>query len=166
MILGVQSNKFSQDANILAIGIKTHSDYKIWKRWEYPSEKEMLSDFITYFLSTDDKIIIGFNVMKFDIPFLMLKSLELPRFGDFFKKINFSNVIDLFIILTFAEKGEINGLNYYLKKYRISQCVLDREMVKFYEKEEYTKFEHEFRRKLKNIDELFRNLWGKARIND
>ncbi|RLJ06603.1 MAG: hypothetical protein DRP16_04970 [Candidatus Aenigmatarchaeota archaeon] len=166
MILTVQTDRFSENAKILAIGIKTYSSIKTWNNWEYASEEEMLSNFINYFLSKDDKIIIGFNVMKFDIPLLLLKSVNLQTFSGFFKKINFSNIVDLFMILTFTEKGEIKGLNCYLEKYKIPSAVSDREMLKLYERKEYRKFEDAFERKLQSIDELFLRLWKKVKVDD
>ena len=164
MILAVQTDGFSHDSKVLSIGIKTPNQTRFWNIWEYSSEKQLIENFINYFTSVDDKIIIGFNVLKFDIPLLLLKSYGLTSFDRFFKKINFSNIEDLFMILTFINQGIIKGLDHYIKKYGIEIVIpSDRELVRLYNNQEYERFKIGFGKKLDAIDRLFVKIWGRIK---
>ncbi|MEM7815793.1 MAG: hypothetical protein QXN71_01600 [Candidatus Aenigmatarchaeota archaeon] len=162
MILSVQTDGFSSEAKILAIGLKRGSFVKVWKSWEFPSERDMVSDFIRYFLKTNDKIFIGFNNLKLDIPILLLRSCGLPEFREFFRKINYANIEDLFIILTFINRGVIKGLDHYCKKEGIPREFSDREIVSAYNSKDYARFERLFVNKLDAIDSLFLKMWDKV----
>jgi len=162
MILSVQTDGFSSEAKILGIGVKGPGFSHIWKSWQFANEREMLTNFIDYFLKTQDKIVIGFNILKLDIPLLLLRGKDLPQFPEFFKKLNYANVEDLFIILTFINRGVIKGLDYYCKKEGIPCDFSDREMVSAYNSGDYAKFEEMFRRKLDALDSLFLKMWEKV----
>ncbi len=164
MILSIQTSGFLPDSYIYMIGMKTLKDFKIWGVWNFSSEKNMLEDFIEYFTSTDDKIIIGFNILKFEIPMILLKSQGLRGYEKLFKKINFSNFEDIFVILTFLNHGVIRGLEFYKKTYNISTNLLsDREMFRLYQKGEYEKLDRAMKEKLDVINEIFLKLWGKIK---
>lgn len=112
MILHVLTSGYSADSQLILIGVRTHTnEHKFWNTVE---------GFLDYFLSTDDKIVVGFNILKFDIPFLLLNTPS-ERLADFFKKINYSNIVDLFTVLTFQNKGIIKGLDYHLEKEGLSR---------------------------------------------
>jgi hypothetical protein len=162
MILSVQTEGFSSDAKILAIGAKRQTFVRIWKSWEFENEREMISDFIRYFLKTDDKIVIGFNLLKLDIPLLLLRSKELPLFSEFFKKLNYANVEDLFIILTFINRGVIKGLDHYCRKEGISCEFSDRGIISACNSKDYARFEELFKKKLEAMDALFLKMWEKV----
>ncbi len=162
MILSVQTEGFSSDAKILAIGMKRQAFMRIWKSWEFADEREMIFDFIKCFLKTDDKIVIGFNNLKLDIPLLLLRSKELPLFSEFFKKLNYANVEDLFIILTFINRGVIKGLDHYCRKEGIPCEFSDRDIISAYISKDYAKFEELFKRKLDAMDGLFLKMWEKV----
>lgn len=162
MILSVQTDGFSSEARILAIGVKRPGFSHLWKSWEFASEKEMLSDFISYFLKTQDKIVIGFNLLKLDVPLLLLRSSGLPQFGEFFKKLNYANVEDLFIILTFINRGVIKGLDHYCQKEGIPCDFSDREILSAFQAKDYKKFESLFGKKLDALDALFLKMWEKV----
>jgi len=116
MILDVFSDGFTPDSRLLLIGVRTHTgEFRSWKGVE---------EFLDYFLGTDDKIIVGFNLLKFGMPFLLLKARNSERLPDFFKKLNYSNVVDLFPILTFQNQGLIRGLDFHLEKSGIKRDFL------------------------------------------
>ena len=94
-------------------------ELKIWKIWEYETEKDMVIDFVDWFLKVNDKILIGYNLLKTDIPLLMLKAQKIPQSEEFFLKINKCNIIDLHLILTFLNKGKIQGLEAWCKEFNI-----------------------------------------------
>jgi len=163
MILSIKTTGFSHDSSLISIGIKTASSVKFWNIWDFGNESELIGDFIKYFTDIDDKIVIGFNILKFDIPFLLLKSMNLPAFDNFFRKINFSNITDLFAVLTFMNKGVIKGLDYYCRKYNIQKdFVSDNEMTELHKNREHESFEKNLSGKLNATNELFAKLfWGK-----
>lgn len=145
MIVNIFTTGFSPDSSLLFIGVRTHTGE--FKSWEKPEE------FIEYFLSTDDKIVIGFNILKFDIPFLLLKAKDSLEFTQFFKKINYSNIIDLFTILTFQNKGVIKGLDFYLEQEGIEKNFLsDSEIIRNLDRE---KTKEDIKRKLEAINSLY-----------
>jgi hypothetical protein len=174
MILSAQTSGFSHDSKILAIGVKRpgnwsegdksrlQSQSRIWKSWEFPGEKEMLQDFVKYFLSTQDKIVIGFNLLKLDVPLLLLRTKDLPDFPEFFRKFNYANVEDLFLVNTFINRGVIKGLDYYCKKESIPCDFSDRDMIAAFQAKDYPRFEGMFRRKLEALDALFLRMWDKV----
>lgn len=161
MIIVAKADKYTHDATILSIGLRTPGTTRVWKLWEFPDEGEMISDFMRYFLSIDDKIVVGFNILKFDIPLLLLKSRGLPEFEDFFRKINYANVIDLFVILTHQRGGVLKGLDFYCKEFGINaDLVSGLELTRLYENKEYGRFEKHFMEKLEATAELSRRLRG------
>ncbi len=162
MILSIKTDGFSHDSRLLSIGVKTHNSVKFWHIWDFESEERLLENFIEYFTGVDDKIVNGFNLLKFDIPFLLLKSRGLHGFEKFFRKINFSNVTDLFDILTFQNRGVIKGFNYYCEQHGIPRnFVSDNEMVEMYKNKRHADFERNFSEKLNSTNELFAKLfWG------
>ena len=122
MILTILTSDYTATADLRLIAVRTHTgDHKFFTS---------LDEFITYFLGTDDKIVIGFNILKFDLPFLLLKSQDQKQFQEFFKKINYANVIDLFTILTFQNKGVIKGLDYHLQIRDLNRPSNDRDLLR------------------------------------
>jgi DNA polymerase elongation subunit (family B) len=161
IIFSLQTLGISPYANILTIQVKIGKIVKIWKIWDYADEKSMIRDFMEYFLSLRDKIIIGYNLLKFDLPLLLLKARELPKFEEFFKKINRSNVVDLFTILTFLNKGRIKSLDYHCKAYNITgRNVPLNEMISLYENKKYEEFERNALANLNNLSDLFSKVWS------
>jgi DNA polymerase elongation subunit (family B) len=164
MILNIETTGFSHDADLFLIGVRTRTnEIKIWKRWDFPSEESMLKNFLSYFLGVDDKIVIGFNILKFELPYLFIKVQKLPEFRDFFKKINLANVVDLYTILTFMNKGVIKGLSFYCEKYKLKEPPQDREILRSYESRDYEKASRLAEEKLNSINSLFSVVWSKAR---
>jgi len=152
MILNIFTSGFSPEADLLLVGVRTHTgECKLWRDSE---------GFLDYFLKTDDKIVIGFNILKFDIPFLLLKSQKSQKFPEFFKKINYSNVVDLFPILTFRNRGVIKGLEFYLEKEGIRKDFLsDLEIAR---KSKEDSIAQEVGKKLEAINSLYWRLKGKG----
>ena len=146
MILTIFTGSFSPDAELFLIGVRTHTgEYKFWTDME---------NFLDYFLKTDDKIVVGFNLLKFDIPFLLLKAKDSGKFRDFFRKVNYSNIVDLFTVLTFQNKGVIKGLDFYLEREGIGRNFLsDTEIGRRLQKGE--KAEGEVEKKLEAIHSLY-----------
>ena len=164
MIVSIIAKSFNVDSEILLIGVRGISTTKIWKLWDFENETEMLKDFVNYFLKIDDKIIIGYNILKFDIAKLLLNSMGLESFGDFFKKINFSNIVDLFVILTFLNKGVIKGLGSYCSHFNIPNKIInDRDFIKLYDDGKQDEFVNMFSERLEALNTLFLKMWDNTK---
>lgn len=161
MIFSLFAKGFDPDSEICSIGVKTLSgENKIWSVENYPDEKAIISAFVDYFLKTADKIIVGFNILKFEIPVLLLKSSGLPNFKDFFKKLNSSNIEDLFVILTFQNRGRLLPMEHYLKRFGIeSNMARYQAAARFFEKKEREKEKQYMENRLEAIESLFRKVW-------
>ncbi len=168
MILSIDTDGISLDSNLLVIGLRTPSEVRLWKRWDYPGEKAMVSAFADRFLGMEgDKIIIGFNLLKFDMPVLLHKAVGLPSFGDFFRRLNSSNVIDLFTILTFLNEGQLKGMEYYCQRFGVRMMGPDREEVaRLYRSgrpEDFERISTLVSLKLNTVNELFLKSWGRVK---
>ena len=164
MILSIDADSYSYDAKIIAIGLKTQKSEKVWKSWEFGSEEDMLTDFIRHFLSIDDKIVIGFNVLKFDLMLLMLKSKGLPEFHQFAKKINFANIADLFVILTFLKGGTISGLESHAKSYGIEVKLLQGlDIQRIFAGGDKERIVHNMLARMDAMNRIFLAMWDKVR---
>jgi len=152
MILNIFTTGYSPDSELLFIGVRTHTgEVKFWEKEE---------GFIEYFLGTDDKIVIGFNILKFDIPYILLKTSHSPRFKELFSKMNYCNIVDLFNILTFQNKGIIRGLNHYLEREGVERNFLnDAEIVRIANSER-SRAEENASKKLEAIHSLYWKLRG------
>ena len=114
IFLKIQTEGISYSAKILTIQVKRRglSDTIIWRRWKFDNEEHLLQNFRDWFLKENDKIFVGYNILKFDLPLLLLKLSQLEKFDEFSLKLNRSNILDLFAVLTFLKK-EIKGFDYY-----------------------------------------------------
>ena len=167
----LEADKINQNPNILAIGIKSGENRtRIWGRWQYESEKSMVSDFAKWFLEEKDKIIVGFNILKFELPVLLLKlsiysknennDFNMEKFEKFFLKLNRSNILDLFVILTFLRKGKIKGFKDYCMEIDI-KFKERKEILNLYYNSQYKEFEDAITLNLNALQKLFLNCIGK-----
>jgi len=170
MILSVETDSISLDARLLVVGLRTPADVKLWKLWDFPDEKAMLAAFVEHFLSVQgDKIIIGYNLLKFDVPLLLHKAAAagLPLFSEFFSRINSSNVIDLFTILTFLNEGQLKGMDFYCERFGVPALGPKRDEVavlwKSGTKESLERIATLVSLKLNTINDLFLKSWGRVR---
>ncbi|MDI6902478.1 MAG: hypothetical protein QMC77_01920 [Methanocellales archaeon] len=89
------------EKKLITIGTKTDGNIKIWHIKDYDCERGMLKDFLEWFISNGDEKIVGFNILKFDIPLLLLKSQSVDKTKELYQRFFKSDVIDLFGILTY-----------------------------------------------------------------
>ena len=162
MLLAMLTDGFQADASIIAIATKSKTGVRVWTTWESGSEQAMLESFLDYFLKAPEKIITGFNILKFEIPLLLLKAKTHEKFPELFKKINSANVEDLFVILTFKNKGLIKSMDAYLKSYRLPNVPQHRETMIAFEKKEYEKVSHHLEAKISALDQLFEKVWSET----
>lgn len=80
LYLDIETLRTSLRDKIIAIGISTadEKDRKIWKEWEH-GEENIIKQFYDYLESLNSRKqtvwIIGFNILKFDIPALIYKAI-------------------------------------------------------------------------------------------
>ncbi len=158
IILDIRTYDFSPGSKITSIQAKKGS-CKDWFLWNHVSEKAMIEDFIEYFLKDDDKIIAGYNVLKFQLPLLFLKMSDSSKFDEFFRKINYSNVIDIFVILTFLNKGQLKPLEYYCKEHKVNFRPIKQEEIKnMFDKKEFGKIERLLEENMSAIEGLTKKI--------
>lgn len=96
---------------ILTIQIKRKNEIKIWKVWEEESELAMIEKFLN-FLEKKDEPIIGYNILKFDLRFILARLLVNDRLNDSVQEMLRSKKwIDL---LQFQQNG-VKGLNSWVE---------------------------------------------------
>lgn len=130
---------------ILGIGVKIDGEIKIW-------DGEMLAEFIEWFSVEPDKIIVGFNILKYDIPLLLLKASSVNATEKLYNKIFRSNIVDLFVILTFLNKGKFKPLKWWCEKLNVYYEPSPPELHKF--------DEIHLKSELESLNLLFNKLWN------
>ena len=130
---------------ILGIGVKIDDEIKIW-------DGEMLAEFIEWFSTEPDKIIVGFNILKYDIPLLLLKASSVNATEKLYNKIFRSNIVDLFVILTFLNKGKFEPLKWWCEKLNVYYEPSPPELHNF----DKTHLKSE----LESLNLLFNKLWN------
>lgn len=164
IVLNIETDEISYKAKILTIQVRGSNYIKIWKIWDYKNEEELLRNFVLWFLQEKDKVILGYNLLKFDIPLLLLKTALFPEFEKFSMKINRVNILDLFVILTFLNKGRIKSLEFYCKGIK-KEIVPREELLWMYENKYYKELEKSLIKNLNAINELFSVLWKRVDID-
>jgi len=161
IFLNIQTKEISCSTKILTIQIKRKGieDIRIWRCWKFACEKNLLQNFRDWFLKENDKIFVGYNILKFDLPLLLLKLSSMEKFDDFFLKLNRANILDLFAILTFLKK-EIKGFGYYCKKYNI-ETVPKEKIMDFYNKRDYKRMEEGIVKNLRASEKLYLKIMEK-----
>ncbi|MDD2665420.1 MAG: hypothetical protein PHD13_01370 [Methanocellales archaeon] len=101
---------------LITIGVKTDDGIKIWHRKDYNGEEKMLKDFLEWFVINKEREIIGFNILKSDMPLLLLKSQSVGKTKELYQRLFKSNIVDLFCILTFLNNGTMCSLEMWCKK--------------------------------------------------
>jgi len=157
ILFKLEPEEISYRTRILTIQFKKSNDIMIWHSWDFKTEEEMLNDFINCFLKDSDKILLGFNILKFDIPLLLLKSAKFQNFENFSRKLNQSNIIDLFVVLTFQRRGKIKGFNDYCKEIGIETIERDA-IIRMYKNSEYAELDKAIKKNLNALEKLFESL--------
>jgi hypothetical protein len=114
--------------------------------------------------------LVGYNLLKVDVPLLMFKSISNNLTDEFFEKMNQCNIVDLHAILTFLNQGKIEqgGLKGWCKNFRIpynppisgneiSQVMLDRN---------YKLMERYIDEEVKAIAELNKRLFDRDKLSE
>ena len=133
LVLTLLSDSFAPDSKILSISLRKDTGKTMsFSLWNYSSQEEMLKAFLTYFLAENDKILTGFNILKFDLPLIHLSSNTLPTYKTFFTQLNRCNISDLFPLLTSLNQGQLKPLNFYCEKFNLKPPASREELLKLY----------------------------------
>ncbi len=162
LLFKLESEEISYKTKIITLQVKKGSDIKLWHSWDFASEEAMISDFVTWFLQEKDKIIVGFNILKFDIPLLLMKSVSMADFEKFSMKLNRSNILDLFVILTFQRRGNIKGFQDYCKEFGIETACRD-EILSLYANKQYSELDGLLVKNLTALERLFETVVEKEK---
>ena len=165
MILDAEFSDFNlAKAEIYTIQVYfPKKDFKTWKIWEYESESDLVESFIDWFLYVPDKLLIGYNILKTDIPLLLMKAQKTLRSDEFFLKINRCNIVDLHVILTFLNPGEIKGLKAWCKEFKIpyEPPLTGNRIPKFFKQKLYDEIEEYIKIESEAISKLHSKLFKK-----
>lgn len=157
-----ESISYALENKILSIQVKktnekVNDETRIWKSWEFSNEFNLINNFTKWFLNEEDKIFLGFNILKFDIPLLLMKTQKLENFSEFSLKINRSNILDLFVILTFIHRGKIKSFQDYCREINVLS-VSREEILILYKEKNYDDLEKALIKNLDAMQSLFLNV--------
>jgi len=99
------------NCQVVLIGLKVGSEVRQWKLWEIGDEEKMILDALEVILKVNDTI-IGYNNLKFDIPFLLERLKVFGKYEQRFFKIYNKKWFDLYQYLG----NDFRSLKYWLKK--------------------------------------------------
>ena len=146
-------------SQVTLIGFKKEGKIKQLKLWEFTDEAEMILEAINEFKKfRSNDTIIGYNNIKFDIPFL-LQRLEIlgemkPEYWSIFYERKW---LDLYQFMG----DNYRTLDLWLEKFGIKKAhpeLTGRQMPEYFRKKEYEKIEAHNRDNLNTSEELYLKL--------
>jgi len=142
------------------------SELKIWKIWKYRNQEQLVQDFVKWFLGVEDKILIGYNLLKVDIPLLMFQSAACEDADAFFEKANRCNIVDLHVILTFLNGGRIAGLEHWCREFGVTYrpTIPSSQIKECLQKEDYKSVVSRIKDETRAIAELHAKLFNRDRL--
>jgi uncharacterized protein YprB with RNaseH-like and TPR domain len=149
-----------QKSTVSLIGMKRNRKILQWKIWEVGDEAEMILQAFKEIESTNkfEETILGFNNLKFDVPFLLKRLEILGRMKpELWIMIHDKKWFDLYQFL---------GNSYQSQKLWLERLGIEREfpdldgrdMPRYYETKEYEKIAKHNRDDLNTSEALFRKL--------
>ena len=122
---------------VLLIGIKKDRKTRQWKLWEVQDEAKMILEALEEINATFETI-VGYNNLKFDVPFLLERLRILGKYQPEFFKVYHKKWFDLYQYLG----DDYRNLEHWCNQARIKKKYPDlkgRDMPRFFEKQEYQK---------------------------
>jgi len=144
------------EGRVTLIGIKKGRKVKQWKLWETRDEAEMIIQAIEDIMKVDETI-VGYNNLKFDVPFMMERLKILGKWKREFYEIYKKKWLDLYQYLG----NDYRGLRLWLERAGIGRDYpeLDgRNMPSLFERGEYVKIEQHNTDDLNTSEKLFNFL--------
>jgi len=147
---------------ILTIQIKDGYGKKVWCCRDYRTESALVGQFVDYYLKVEDKFLIGYIIINFDLP-LLLTRMEKEDLARFFKKYNKGYVRDLAMILEF-HKVKRQKLENVAKLYKIDVSKIEGiEIRELYEQREWNRIINYAKDELDVIEQLFQKMWAQIK---
>jgi len=134
------------EARVLLIGMKAGKKIRQWKLWEIEDEAKLILEALAELDKIEDTI-IGYNNLKFDVPFMLERLKDLGKYRPEFFKFYSKKWFDLYQYLG----NDYRSLDHWLHRARIKKKYPDlkgRDMPIFFEKKDFQKIVNH------NIDDL------------
>jgi len=144
------------EGRVTLIGIKTKGTVKQWKLWETKNEAKMIIQAIEDIMKVDETI-VGYNNLKFDVPFMMERLKILGKWKREYYEIYKKKWLDLYQYLG----NDYRSLRLWLERAGIGRDYpeLDgRNMPSLFERGEYRKIEQHNTDDLNTSEKLFNFL--------
>jgi len=125
------------ESMVIVIGMKKGRKVKQWKIWEIGDEAKMILEAIGE-INKIQETIVGYNNLKFDVPFMLERLRILKKFKQKFWEIYNKKWFDLYQYLG----NDYRSLNYWLSISRIKRKYPDitgKNIPTFYHNKEYEK---------------------------
>jgi len=122
---------------VVLIGMKIRRKIKLWKSWEIKDEAKMILDVIQEIEKTNETI-IGYNNLKFDVPFILERLRILGKYEPRYWNIHSKKWFDLYQYLG----NDYRSLRHWLKQANIKRKYpeLDgKNMPNYFEREDFEK---------------------------
>lgn len=144
------------EAKVILIGIKIGRRIKQWKLWEVHDEAELILEAIKQ-IETTFETIVGYNNLKFDVPFMLERLRILGRYQPEFFRVYHRKWFDLYQYLG----DDYRNLEHWCDQARIEKKYPDlkgKDMPVFFEKRDFQKIINHNLDDLNTSDRLFRFL--------
>jgi len=144
------------EGRVTLIGIKKEGTVKQWKLWETRDEAEMIIQAIEDIMTVDETI-VGYNNLKFDVPFMMERLKILGKWKREYYEIYKKKWLDLYQYLG----NDYRSLRLWLERAGIGRDYpeLDgRNMPSLFERGEHRKIEQHNTDDLNTSEKLFNYL--------
>jgi uncharacterized protein YprB with RNaseH-like and TPR domain len=147
---------------ILTIQIKDGHGKKIWCLQDFPSESELIRQFVDYYLDVEDKFLIGYNFTNLDLPLMFLRMAE-EDLSRFFRKYNRGYVRDLAMILEF-HKVKRQKMEDVAKMYHIEvPKVENADVPELYRKGDWSSIRNYAKNELDVLEQLWLTMWAQIK---
>lgn len=144
------------DCVVTLIGLKNKGEIQHWKLWEIKDEAKMIIGAIEELRKVNETI-VGYNNLKFDVPFMIERLRILGKWQQNFYEIYFKKWFDLYQYLGNDYRSLVTWLS--VSEIERDHPELDgRDMPKYFEKEEYEKIEQHNNDDLNTSEKLFQFL--------
>lgn len=123
---------------VITVQLKHDNEIVVWKIWEERDEAILMEKFIDYIRNLDKKI-VGYNISRFDVNFILIRLLINGKLTDEIQKI-FKN--KKWVDLTEFQRNN-HGMENWLKELKITRQsnVVGRHVPTLYELGQYDKIE-------------------------
>lgn len=141
---------------VVLIGLKVGRKIRQWKLWEFKDEAKMILNALEVIWEIDDTI-IGYNNLKFDVPFLLERLKVLKKYEPTFFRIYNKKWFDLYQYLG----NDFRSLKHWLNKAGIKRKYPDldgRDVPIYFEKGDYDKIVKHNLDDLVTSEKLFKYL--------